>query len=455
MKRSAGALLHPTALPGTRGALGVSARRFVDWLVSAGFSWWQVLPLGPVGSDGSPYWARSDRAINPLLIDHDEWLPAAAQPQQFAEFCRANSDWLDDYALFEVLGAVHDGAPWWQWPATLRKRAPAALQQQRTQHVAALQRIREQQWNAERQWQALRTYAAERGIQIFGDLPIYVAPDSVEVWAQPHQFQIGVDGRLHGRAGVPPDYFSEDGQLWGNPLYDWNQAQRDGFAFWKRRLRGALQRFDLLRIDHFRGLSSYWSVSEGAVTARDGQWIAAPGAALFAALYREFSVLPLVAEDLGVITPAVVKLRRDNGLPGMRVLQFAFDGDGHNQHLPHNYDHEVVAYTGTHDNDTAVGWYRSLTMTQVDQVNRYLGVHADWPDEAIADGLLRALFTSVAPLAVAPMQDLLGLGSSARFNVPGVANGNWRWQLPHDALSTARAQTIAALLQTCGRTRVS
>jgi 4-alpha-glucanotransferase len=455
MKRSAGALLHPTALSGEHGVLGGSARRFIDWLASAGFSWWQVLPLGPVGSDGSPYWARSDSAINPLLIDQNDWLHAAAQPQQYADFCRNQRDWLDDFALFEALGAAHGGAPWWQWPAPLRERAASAMQLQRTHHAATIERICEQQWNAERQWQALRTYAAQRGIQIFGDLPIYVAPDSVEVWAQPQQFQLQADGQLRGRAGVPPDYFSEDGQLWGNPLYDWQQAQRDGYAFWKQRLRGALRRFDLLRIDHFRGLSSYWSVSAGATTARDGQWVDAPGAALFTALRSEFPDLPVVAEDLGVITPAVVQLRRDNDLPGMRVLQFAFDGDGHNPHLPHNYDHEVVAYTGTHDNDTAVGWYRSLSAEQAEQVNRYLGVHSDWPDEAIADGLLRALFTSVAPLAVAPMQDLLGLDSSARFNVPGVASGNWRWQLPQDALHSARAQSIAALLQACGRANAS
>jgi 4-alpha-glucanotransferase len=318
-------------------------------------------------------------------------------------------------------------------------------------HAAAVHRIGEQQWNAERQWQALRTHAAARGIAIFGDLPIYVAPDSVEVWAQPQQFELDAAGRPRGRAGVPPDYFSEHGQLWGNPLYDWQQAQGDGFAFWKQRLRHALGRVDLLRIDHFRGLAAYWQVSEGAQTARDGEWIAAPGADLLAALRHEFPALPVVAEDLGVITPEVTKLRRDFRLPGMRVLQFAFDGSGHSPHLPHNYDHEVVAYTGTHDNNTAVGWYRALTAEQGQWVNQYLGVHADWPDEAIADGLLRALFTSVAPLAIAPVQDLLGLGSEARFNVPGVASGNWCWKLAHDALGGPRAATIAALLQACGR----
>ncbi len=282
-----------------------------------------------------------------------------------------------------------------------------------------------------------------------------MAPDSVEVWSQRQQFQLRADGRPGPRAGVPPDYFAVDGQLWGNPLYDWQQAESDGFRFWKQRLRHALRRMDLLRIDHFRGLSSYWSVPEDALTARAGAWVAAPGAALLAALRRSFRPLPLVAEDLGVITPEVVKLRRDAALPGMRVLQFAFDGAGDNPHLPHNYEADVVAYTGTHDNDTAVGWYRSLDAAQTTLVNRYLGVHNDWPDEAIADGMLRAVFASVAPLAIAPVQDLLALGSGARFNVPGVAAGNWRWQLPHDALRPERAATLAALLQICGRSSPS
>ena len=455
MKRAAGALLHPTSLPGNGGVLGNSARRFIDWLASAGFSWWQVLPLGPVGPDGSPYWARSDSALNPLLIDGDEWLSASEQPQQFVEFCRRERDWLEDYVLFEALAAAHAGAPWWQWPAPLRDRDSRALHAARVAHVAAIQALREQQWNADRQWQAVRGYAAGRGVQIFGDLPIYVAPDSVEVWSQPEQFQLNADGRPRVRAGVPPDYFAVDGQLWGNPLYNWEQAASDGFRFWKQRLRRALHRMDLLRIDHFRGLASYWSVPEGALTARDGEWVAAPGAALLAALRRQFRPLPLVAEDLGVITPEVVKLRRDAALPGMRVLQFAFDGAGDNPHLPHNYAEDVVAYTGTHDNDTAVGWYRSLDTAHQALVNRYLGVHNDWPDEAIADGMLRAVFASVAPLAIVPVQDLLGLGSAARFNVPGVASGNWRWQLAADALPLARAATIAALLQICGRSSAS
>jgi 4-alpha-glucanotransferase len=455
MKRAAGALLHPTSLPGDGGVLGDSARRFIDWLASAGFSWWQVLPLGPVGPDGSPYWARSDSALNPQLIAGDEWLAASEQPQQFVEFCRRERDWLEDYALFEALAAAHAGAAWWQWPAPLRDRDSRALHEARVAHVAAIQALREQQWNADRQWQAVRSYAAERGVRIFGDLPIYVAPDSVEVWSQPEQFQLNADGRPRVRAGVPPDYFAVDGQLWGNPLYNWEHAAGDGFRFWKLRLRRALRRMDLLRIDHFRGLASYWSVPEGALTAREGEWVAAPGAALLSALRRQFRPLPLVAEDLGVITPEVVKLRRDAALPGMRVLQFAFDGAGDNPHLPHNYAEDVVAYTGTHDNDTAVGWYRSLDTARQALVNRYLGVHNDWPDEAIADGMLRTVFASVAPLAIVPVQDLLGLGSAARFNVPGVAAGNWRWRLAADALPPARATTIAALLQICGRSSAS
>jgi 4-alpha-glucanotransferase len=450
-RRRAGALLHPTALPGDSGALGARARDFVDWLASAGFSWWQVLPLGPVGVDGSPYWARSDQALDPRLIDREEWLAAGAAPREFASFCEAQQDWLADYALYEALGVEHSGAPWRDWPAALRQREPAALQQARTRHSATIAGICEQQWNAERQWQALRAYAAERGIRIFGDLPIYVAPEAVDVWMQPQQFQLRSDGQPQLRAGVPPDYFAADGQLWGNPLYDWTQALRDDFAFWRQRLRAALRRFDLLRIDHFRGLSRFWAVAAEASTARDGQWLAAPGKQLLTALRQQYPALPLVAEDLGLIDAAVTKLRCDFQLPGMRVLQFAFDGAGDNPHLPHNYGPDVVAYTGTHDNDTSVGWYRALAPHDAELVNSYVGVHGDWPGVALADGLLRTLFASVAPLAVAPVQDLLGLGTEARFNVPGVASGNWRWKLAADELTAARAQTLATMLRICGR----
>jgi 4-alpha-glucanotransferase len=454
-RRTAGVLLHPTSLPGDHGGLGASARQFIDWLATAGFTVWQVLPLGPVGADGSPYWSRADGALNPLLIDRREWLPAAVAPGEFSEFCATQADWLEDYALFEALAAMHDGAPWWLWPAPLRDREAAALAQARAQLAGRLHDCRVEQWNAERQWQAVRRYAAQRGIQLFGDLPIYVAPDSVSVWSQRGQFQLNADGTRRAVAGVPPDYFSEDGQLWGNPLYDWQQAERDGFAFWRQRLGWAQRRFDLLRIDHFRGLASYWSVPATASSAREGQWVAAPGAALLAALRAQLPGLALVAEDLGVITPDVTALRHAYALPGMRVMQFGFDGSGDNPHLPHNYASDVIAYSGTHDNDTTLGWYRSLPGSAAIIVDRYLGLQAGSADQVVVAALLRALWTSVAPLAVAPLQDLLALGNEARLNVPGTASGNWRWRLAADSLHASQAHELRAMLQITGRSNRS
>jgi 4-alpha-glucanotransferase len=450
-RRSAGVLLHPTSLPGANGVLGASARLFIDWLASAGCTVWQVLPLGPVGADGSPYWSRADGAINSRLIDRSEWVPAESAGDEFSEFCASNADWLEDYALFEALAANYDGAPWWQWPVALRDRDPGALWQARQQSSTALHVCRVEQWNAQRQWQALRAYAAQRQVQIFGDLPIYVAPDSVSVWAQRNQFQLNPDGTRRAVAGVPPDYFSEDGQLWGNPLYDWQQAASDGFAFWRQRLGWAQRQFDLLRIDHFRGLASYWSVPATAASAREGRWVDAPGAALLAALRAQFPDLLLVAEDLGVITPDVTALRRDHALPGMRVMQFGFDGSGDNPHLPHNYSSDVVAYSGTHDNDTTLGWYRSLPADAAVIVERYLGLRSHHSDRAVVDGLLRALWTSVAPLAIAPLQDVLALGSGARLNVPGTSSGNWGWRFAAGALGDERARDLRAMLQICGR----
>jgi 4-alpha-glucanotransferase len=311
-----------------------------------------------------------------------------------------------------------------------------------------LERRRLEQWQFDWQWRALRGYAAARGVFLFGDLPIYVAPDSVATWAARAQFQLDADGRPALLAGVPPDYFSADGQLWGNPLYDWGQAERDGFSFWRTRLAHQLQRFDLVRIDHFRGLAGYWAVPAAAKTAREGRWCPAPGQALFQALRADFPDLPLVAEDLGVITPDVEQLRVAFHLPGMRVLQFGFDGSPDNPHLPHNYLRDVVAYTGTHDNDTTVGWYRSLERADAQRVEFYLRTEP----AALAETMARAVLASVAQLAVIPVQDLLQLGSQARFNTPGTATGNWSWRLPVGSLTAALAVHFASLNHVFGRT---
>ena len=445
-RRRAGVLLHPTALAG-EGALGAAGRRFIDWLAEAGFSVWQVLPLGPVGPDGSPYWVHADSALNPLLIDRHEAADPAQAPQQFAMFCAAQAQWLEDYVLFEALAAAQGTAAWRSWPPALRDREPGSLAAARAQLADELQRLRIEQWQADMQWQQMRAHAHMRGVRLFGDLPIYVAPDSVSTWSQRVQFQLDAAGQPRAVAGVPPDYFSADGQLWGNPLYDWEQARRDGFAFWRARLGVQLQRFDLVRIDHFRALAAYWAVPADAATARDGHWRPAPGRELLQALQRQYGEVPLVAEDLGLITPDVDELRREFRLPGMRVLQFGFDGSPDNPHLPHNLQRDTVLYTGTHDNDTTLGWYRSLPPAIVAHVDAYLRSEA----QAMPRSLCAAALASVAQLAILPLQDLLALDSRARFNTPGTVSGNWQWRAQPQDCSAALAAELRALNRLYGR----
>jgi 4-alpha-glucanotransferase len=449
-RRRSGVLLHPTALFGAdaeRGALGSAARAFIDWLSAAGVDVWQVLPLGPVGTDASPYWVRSDQAGNPALIDLHE----APNPQQsrgdYEDFCGTERAWLEDYVLYAALSQAQGSEPWWTWPEPWRDRHPEALVTAATAMAPELERLRVEQWRFDRQWTALREYARARGVLLYGDLPIYVAPGSVATWTERGQFQLAADGQPAARAGVPPDYFAADGQLWGNPLYNWDQARRDGFAFWRARLASQLRRFDLVRVDHFRGLAGYWAVPASAQTAREGAWLPAPGAQLLTALKDAFGPLPLVAEDLGVITPDVVALRRSFGLPGMRVLQFAFDGLPDNPHLPRNYTPDTVAYTGTHDNDTTLGWYRSLERSAARRVAASLGVSAS----EVPRAMQHAVLASVAILAVVPLQDVLGLGSEARFNVPGTVGGNWRWRVDPGALTSGVAAELRALNESSGR----
>jgi 4-alpha-glucanotransferase len=441
-RRRAGVLLPASSLrEGERGALGGPARRFIDWLADAGFSVWQVLPLVPVGEGGSPYWARSDRAGDPSLLDAD-----AADPGSDADFEQwrsAAAGWLDDYLLFEALSEEHGGLPWWQWPAPLRDRSQPALAAAARRLEARLTARARIQWRFDMQWQSVRAHAAARGVRIFGDLPIYVAPDSVATWASRRQFQLDAAGEARAVAGVPPDYFAEDGQLWGNPLYDWDALRRDGFRFWLRRLQLQADRYDLLRIDHFRALEAYWSVPAGAATAREGTWRKAPGSALLKAVQAKLPALELVAEDLGVITPEVVQLRRDFNLPGMRVLQFGFDGDAANPHLPHQHEADNVVYTGTHDNDTTMGWYATLPAESRDLVRRYLAR----ADHEVPDALMRAALASVAVMAVLPAQDLLKLGSEARLNRPGTITGNWSWRLPLQGLTPDLAARYRELNQ--------
>jgi 4-alpha-glucanotransferase len=444
-RRRAGVLLAASSLRGHgdhgSGAFGGRARRFIDWLGAAGFTVWQLLPLVPVDRSGSPYWARADRAGNPDLADAHA--PDPGSDDDFEDWRESQHEWLEDYLLFEALAEEQGGTPWWQWPAPLRDRSTAALAAAALRLAAPMRARARQQWRFDMQWRALREYAADRGVRIFGDLPIYVAPDSVATWAHRGQFQLDADGLARAVAGVPPDYFAEDGQLWGNPLYDWDAQRRDGFAFWLQRLQLQAARFDLLRIDHFRALQAYWSVPATATTARDGSWRLAPGHELLEAVQRKLPQLELVAEDLGDITPEVVALRRAFHLPGMRVLQFGFDGNPANIHLPHQHEGDAVVYTGTHDNDTTVGWYAALPPATRDLVRRYLGR----ADHEVPDAMLRAALASVGQLTIIPAQDLLHLGSEARLNRPGTVTGNWGWRLPLESLTDGLAARYRELIQ--------
>ncbi len=450
-RRRAGVLLHPTSLPGPAptGRLGAAAQRFLDWLTAAGFRLWQVLPLTPPHDDGSPYQALSSFAGDTRLLDpqgavaagwlapdeasRPDWTALAhagfrraggeAHPD-YQAFCRDQAHWLDDFARFLIL-RQRFRRPWNEWPLPYRDRHPEILATFDTEAVEALDRVRFEQYLFERQWLALRHEANRRDVRLFGDLPIFVAHDSADVWAHRELFLLDEAGRPTAVAGVPPDYFSATGQRWGNPLYDWAALAERGYRWWLDRLRRQLVLFDLVRIDHFRGFQAHWEIPADAPTAASGRWVPGPGAAFFEALQAHFGKdLPLVAEDLGVITPEVEALRDRFGLPGMKILQFAFDSGAANPYLPHNHRKNAVVYTGTHDNDTTCGWWAHLSEEQRRRVRDYLG----HPEEAMPWPLVRAALASVCRLAVLPMQDLLGLGSEGRMNTPGTTEGNWRWR---------------------------
>jgi len=425
-RRRAGVLLHLGSLDD---ALGRGGRAFIDWLADAGFSVWQILPLGPTGADRSPYWVRSDFAGNYDLVDVRE-LPAP-RGADYDLFRAASAAWLDDYALFEVLSSVHNGQPWWLWPAELRDREPTALSRVTLERATGISRIKDEQFAFATQWSRLLSHAHSRGVRLLGDLPFYVAPDSAETWVHRGKFQLDSQGRPAAVAGVPPDYFSETGQLWGNPLYDWAAIRADGFGLWRARVVRQLERVDVLRIDHFRALAAHWAVPADAPDARAGEWRTTPGAELLRSLQHELGDLPIVAEDLGVITDDVEALRRSFKLPGMRVVQFAFSGAADNPHLPYMHEHDSVVYTGTHDNDTTLGWYSSLDGESLRRVEFFLRLTPG----AMPDALIREALGSVGRLSVIPMQDILRLGSEARLNTPGTTQGNWQWRLPVSALT--------------------
>jgi 4-alpha-glucanotransferase len=471
--RRAGVLLHPTSLPGpgAPGTIGRAARRFVDLLADGGFSLWQTLPLGPADQVGSPYCSRSTEAGDPALIDGEDLrghalLPArmehaaaavdpvsawrsfraaagARERAAFTRFAARERRWLLPFVLHGACSMRFGGEPWWHWPEALRRCEPGALRAELAANRELCRALAFQQHLFALQWQALRQHAHARGVYFFGDLPFYLDRNSVDVWWRRALFRVDADGRPDAVAGVPPDYFSRDGQLWGNPLYDWARMAADGYRWWVARIRRQLERFDLLRIDHFRALDSYWAVPAGARTAREGEWLTGPADALLGTLREALGDMPLVAEDLGEITASVRALRDRFGLPGMLVLQFGFDGSADNPHAPPNHRERAVVYTGTHDNDTTLGWYASLDAATRARVSAMLG----GATTAMPDALIEAAYASPAMLAVIPMQDLLGLGSDARMNTPGTVEGNWRWRFDWqqvDASFAARARERAA-----------
>lgn len=472
-ERRAGVLLHPTSLPGpfATGDLGHEAYRFVEFLAAAGCSVWQMLPVGPAGDGGSPYQSTSAHAGSRELISLDwlrdrGWLDAVdptrsraahlqaagtafcgAPPPDFAEFCAHEAHWLEDFALYSALKAAHRGRVWTTWPKGERNRGRRALATARQRHAAALAQVRFEQYAFFTQWRELRDYAHRLGVRLFGDLPLFVAHDSADVWAAPQAFLLDETGQPQFVAGVPPDYFAVDGQRWGNPQYRWDWHVTDGFAWWQARVGTLAALFDVLRIDHFRGLEAVWMIPADAPTAVTGFWQAVPGAGLLAAVRGTFPELRLVAENLGTITPQVEALRTQFDLPGMVVLQFAFDGDGTNPHLPHNHARDDVVYTGTHDNDTTLSWFSGLPDATAQRVLDYLGL----PGEAMPWPLVRAALASVAALAVLPVQDLLGLDGAARMNTPGTIVGNWAWRLMPGQLDPALAARLRTTLEIYGR----
>ncbi len=486
--RRSGVLLHPTSFPGPYGCgdLGPEAHDFIDWLADHNQSWWQVLPLGPTSYGDSPYQTLSAFAGNPMLIALDPlveagWLTTAQlaerpdfsdervdfgavipwkmallkkswsafldrannyQWDDFHGWCDLQADWLDDFALFMALKQEHKGKPWHQWPAALVKRETAALAAARQALSRKVDLYRFLQWIFFGQWASLREHAVRRGVGLIGDMPIFVAHDSSDVWARQDLFQLDSQGRPTSVAGVPPDYFSKTGQLWGNPLYNWDNAQAEDFAWWRARLQATLGMVDVVRLDHFRGFVAYWEVPAAAKTAEKGRWVQGPGEAFFKSLQRDLGEdLPLIAEDLGVITPEVDALRREFGLPGMKVLQFAWSGP-ENLFLPHEHETNAVVYTGTHDNDPTLGWWRHLADQQTrDLLTEYVGCAVAEPNWV----LLRLGMMSVARTFIAPLQDILDLGREGRMNLPGEGEGNWNWRFLPGALEQPGAERLARL----------
>ncbi|MGB7708820.1 MAG: 4-alpha-glucanotransferase [Microcoleus sp.] len=494
--RSSGILLHPTSFPSRFGVgdMGIEAYRFIDFLVESHQQYWQILPLGPTGYGNSPYSCYSAMAGNPLLISpellRDEQLLAdedlanlpefpldtveferaialkvpllkkacenfkakasPIQQKEFSAFCNSKETWLEDYALFMALKDCFGGVSWNNWEPDIAHRKPESLEKWRQQLNAEIYYYKYVQFEFFRQWTELKRYANLRDIKIIGDIPIYVAHDSADVWSHPETFCLDEEtGEAALMAGVPPDYFSNTGQLWGNPVYNWEKLQANNFQWWVQRFEAIFDYVDVTRIDHFRGFDAYWAVERGQENAIEGEWIQAPGTALFEVINEKLGDLPIIAEDLGVITPEVEALRDRFEFPGMKILQFAFGGGPGDPFLPFNYVRNCVVYTGTHDNDTTIGWFNQLQHYERDEVLRYLGCI---DPQGIHWSLIRMAWSSIANLAVVPFQDLLGLGTDARMNFPGKAEGNWGWRYRPEALNWDVRDRLKTITYICGRT---
>ncbi len=461
--RRAGVLLHPTSLPGrfNHGDLGHQVYRFIEFLHQLHFKVWQVLPLGTTHDDKSPYQCLSTHAGNPYLISLDwlidrgwldiETITTDSNTEQFrtdcllqagnyfyqlndknwnkklSSFMKEHSYWLDDYALFIACKEFYDDMPWYDWPDDIRHRDKQAITTAKTKFSEKIKQVVFEQFIFFTQWHEIRDYAHQHQVEIFGDMPIFVARDSADVWAERENFLMNADGDMPYISGVPPDAFSDTGQRWGNPLYDWDYLQQTNFKWWKQRFRSQLELFDLLRIDHFRGLQACWQIPAADDTAINGEWVEVPGKELLATLFETFDDLPLIAEDLGVITDEVIALKNAFNLPGMKVLQFAFDGNTANPHLPHQQLINDVVYTGTHDNDTTAGWYAQTDNYNPEFFHQYLNIQPESVQQAVLE-MIRSVMSSVSFLAMIPMQDILMLGSDSRMNVPGTIGENWQWK---------------------------
>lgn len=484
--RESGILVHPTSFPGEYGMgdLGPGAYKFLDFLKESKQRLWQVLPLGPTGYGDSPYQSFSAFAGNHYLISfdllakegllnatdlankpvfdpsrinygdvipykmqilrraYDNFKTGAKCKHEYKKFCTANKFWLNDYALFTAIKETNDGNEWSKWPVPLKNRQPAAIKEAATMYADEIDFCKFLQYEFYRQWLLLKVAANDMGIKIIGDMPIYVAQDSADVWASPELYQVDKNGQPTAVAGCPPDYFSETGQLWGNPLYNWDIHKKTGYKWWCTRVKAVLELVDIVRIDHFRGFDTYWSIPYGETTAINGKWKKGPGKALFTTLKKELGNLPIIAEDLGDLTESVHKLRKGVNLPGMRILQFAFTPGANSTYLPHNYEDSLtIVYTGTHDNNTTRGWYNEIDEAERDYLRRYFNISG----ENIAWDLIRAAFASSAIFAIVPMQDVMSLDANQRMNKPGDAQGWWAFRYTDDMLQGHQAEKLAYL----------